>query len=1051
MHKTRNRSASLRLLAAGILCGSATLSQAQVVPDMLYATPTAAARDNYTGAIGCEFEVGSSNVIVSHLGFFNINTNTGLNVSHNVGLFTSSLVAPTILGEVTVPAGPSPDDTYLYVASGLTNGFLWVPLDPPLLLSSNTQYIVAGLVFSGDGDTWMDLFTPDWNTDFVGATGTTTRHAIYGPGVNTWPPTGFSQNGNDSTYGNVCLANIQVGQALVGVQTTNVDLSAGQTVTVNGFASGQIPITYQWYLSSGAPVPGQTNATLLIPNAATTNSGTYYLTASNSLGGEQSSNVVVSVTAIPVSILQQPTNTTVFQNYTATFSITAAGTPPIYYQWFSNGVAIPGATASAYSTVPSSANNGDVYFCLASNVVSSVPETSKSSNATLTVIANVAQPQEFLHGATADTSTNNYTGMVGGVFETGDSPVQVTYLGYYATQFDSTGTNATLNVGHNVAIFSGDGASVIGSVDFAPGLYPVINGYVWTNLDPPVVLASNTPYILAAETFSGEDPWGNFYIVPDFNPYFTALAPTASSTFANIPGSLYGGGLFPTAPVNGDSAGAFYSAPNMAILALPAPAAYVLPESGVTTNAGFDTTLTAIVEGQAPLTVQWYEEPGVLLANQTNLTLTLNNLAASNSGSYYVIATNKITGASAQSEDLVVTVNPDIAPYIVQDITPSSPAIVVGSSVTFSAIFGGSPTFTYGWQFNGNAVSNTARLSGASGNELTINDVQPSDAGVYQLFATNAEGNGQSSQTTLTVVPLLPFNNGIGFSSQGNTINWPETNVLQLTEDVGGESNSAFSSGPLYIGAFEASFTYQVVSPFGTIADGATFCIQNDPRGAAALGYGGGALGVSGADETPGPGGVAISPSVEFEFNIYSGNSVGGVGVSFDTNGAIGPVIATTNVTPPLLITNGDTINTLVTYLNGVLTVTLTDTNITPAAVFTASTNLNITSVLGTNVAYVGFTGADGGDKSMQQISDFSFLSLPQLSAQASGTNLVLSWPDAIGAYMLRQSPVLGPSAHWTPVSATPALVQGNTVQVSVPLSGTSSFYELIVTNAPSF
>lgn len=1042
---------ALRLLVAGILCGAATLSQAQVVPTMLYATPTAAARDNYTGSIGCEIEIGSSNVIVSHLGYFNFNTNSGLNSNHNVAIFTSTLGSPQILGQVVVPAGPSPANAYLYVPSGLTNGFLWVQLDPPLLLNSNTQYVVAGLPYSGDGDTWKDLFTPTWNTSFVGSTATTTRHAVYSAGVNVWPPASFSQNGNNGTYGNVCFANIQVGPARVGVQTTNLALSAGQALTVNGFASGQVPITYQWYFSSGAPVSGQTNATLLIPNAATTNSGTYYLTASNSLGGELSSNVVVSVTAIPVSITQQPTNTTVFQNYTATFAITATGTPPIYYQWSGNGVAIPGATNSTYSLAASLANNGEVYSCLASNVVSSVPKTANSSNATLTVTANLAQPQEFLHGRPSISTTNNFTGMVGGVFETGNSPVLVTHLGYYATQFDSTGTNATLNVGHNVAIFSGDGTTVIGSVDFAAGLYPVINGYMWMNLNPPVVLSNNTSYILAAETFSGQDPWGDFYIVSDFNPYFTATGSTSSSKFANIPGSLYYGDLFPTAPIDGDSAGAFYSAPNMAILALPPPEAFALPEGGFTTNAGFNETLTAIVVGQAPLTVQWYEEPGVLLTNQTNLTLNLTNLSVAQSGSYYVIATNAVTGASAQSQDVVVTINPDVSPYLVQDITPFYPTIVLGSSVTFSAIFNGSPTFTYGWQFNGNTVSNSSRISGANGNALTINDVQFSDAGTYQLFATNAEGFGPSSPSALTVVPLLPFNGGLGFSSQGNSIYWPATNILQLTQGSGSESNSAFSSGPFYIGAFEASFTYQVVNPLGTLADGVSFCIQNDSRGSTALGYGGGALGVSGASDTPGPGGVAISPSVEFEMDVFADSGVGVV--AFATNGAIGTYGPTTNGTlPALSITNGDVISNFLTYNGTTLAVTMTDVSVGSTnygATFVTNKTINIPSVLGTNTAYVGFTGADGGSVSVQQIGNFSFVSLPPLSGQASGGSLLLSWPDAVGGYMLEQSPVLGSSANWTPVAATPAFVNGSN-QVTVPISGNASFYELVVTNVPN-
>ena len=45
---------------------------------------------------------------------------------------------------------------------------------------------------------------------------------------------------------------------------------------------------------------------LAIPNATTGASGTYFLTASNALGGEQSANVTVSITSFPVGITQQP-------------------------------------------------------------------------------------------------------------------------------------------------------------------------------------------------------------------------------------------------------------------------------------------------------------------------------------------------------------------------------------------------------------------------------------------------------------------------------------------------------------------------------------------------------------------------------------------------------------------------------------------------------------------------------------------------------------------------------------------------------------------------
>src|ERR1039458_7561584 len=101
----------LRPLAAGILFAGAVPSPAQVT-QMLYSTPPSPTRDNYSGVVGCQFQVGATNVIVSHLGVFDLN-NDGLAVSHNAALFSSSLTSTSVLGQVVVPAG-----TTAYLANG---------------------------------------------------------------------------------------------------------------------------------------------------------------------------------------------------------------------------------------------------------------------------------------------------------------------------------------------------------------------------------------------------------------------------------------------------------------------------------------------------------------------------------------------------------------------------------------------------------------------------------------------------------------------------------------------------------------------------------------------------------------------------------------------------------------------------------------------------------------------------------------------------------------------------------------------------------------------
>ena len=68
MKTTQTTLLFLRAMVAGILFIGAAPSPAQV--QALYSQPTVAARDNYTGAVGCQFQV-ALNIVVSHLGCFN--------------------------------------------------------------------------------------------------------------------------------------------------------------------------------------------------------------------------------------------------------------------------------------------------------------------------------------------------------------------------------------------------------------------------------------------------------------------------------------------------------------------------------------------------------------------------------------------------------------------------------------------------------------------------------------------------------------------------------------------------------------------------------------------------------------------------------------------------------------------------------------------------------------------------------------------------------------------------------------------------------------------
>ena len=322
----------------------------------------------------------------------------------------------------------------------------------------------------------------------------------------------------------------------------------------------------------------------------------------------------------------------------------------------------------------------------------------------------------------------------------------------------------------------------------------------------------------------------------------------------------------------------------------------------------------------------------------------------------------------------------------------------------------------------------------ANSNVLTVSDVQPSDAGAYQLFATNNFGGpATSSQATLNVkLRRLAFfdDSGAGFvaeSTPANALHWGGEGVT-LTFNIGNADTAVFYQAQFYIGAFEAAFNYQITSGSNSsAANGVTFCIQNDPRGAAAIGSNGSQLGVGAPS--------AITPSVELELNIFAGNGIGGVGIAVATNGAIGTVHSTGAVA----INSGDSIAVNLTYLSGALTINLMDSG--TGAQFTLTTNVNIPARVGGNTAYVGFTGSDGGSKSAQLVSDFSFISVPKLAIQSTNGQPMITWPSSVGNYVLQQTSALV-SPGWATVTNAVQDVNGQN-QVNVSPGGSATFYRL--------
>ena len=96
----------------------------------------------------------------------------------------------------------------------------------------------------------------------------------------------------------------------------------------------------------------------------------------------------IVVTPVAPTIVAQPQPATVPLGATATFGVTATGTPPLSYQWQRDQVDIPGATGSSYTTPPTTlADDGALFRCVVSNGAGSAT----SEEALLTVLESIAR------------------------------------------------------------------------------------------------------------------------------------------------------------------------------------------------------------------------------------------------------------------------------------------------------------------------------------------------------------------------------------------------------------------------------------------------------------------------------------------------------------------------------------------------------------------------------------------------------------------------------------------------------------------------------------
>jgi hypothetical protein len=165
---------------------------------------------------------------------------------------------------------------------------------------------------------------------------------------------------------------------------SNVSVLEGDPASFSINLNGTPPFSYQWR-RNGTPIGTTESALYSIPFVTRADSGTLVdCIVSNSTGKDTSNSALLSVTLRPEApiLIKHPQSTILAEGDTLTLKVSVSGTAPFSFQWYSNSVAISGATDSIYKKGPVGLlDNDKQYYCIVTNSVAGI----QSRNALLTV------------------------------------------------------------------------------------------------------------------------------------------------------------------------------------------------------------------------------------------------------------------------------------------------------------------------------------------------------------------------------------------------------------------------------------------------------------------------------------------------------------------------------------------------------------------------------------------------------------------------------------------------------------------------------------------
>jgi hypothetical protein len=516
----------------------------------------------------------------------------------------------------------------------------------------------------------------------------------------------------------------------------------GKSATFSVAASGTNPLTYRW-TKNGAVISGATSASYTTPAAtALDNQSQFVVIVTNSLGSVTSAAATLTVN-IPPSIVTQPTGQSAIAGQTAVFSVVAAGTSPLSYQWNKNGTQISGAILASYTTPATSAtDNGAIFTVTVTNVAGNVT----SGNAILTVsapplIATQPASQTVLAGKSATflvtasgTGPLTYQWNKNGVAISGATSASYTTP---ATTAQDNQSQFTVIVANSLGTITSAVATLTVNVPPSITAQPSNQGVITGQPATFFVVATGTGPIAYQWKKNSSKISG-----ATLSTYTTPATSTSDSgeSFSVIVTNAYG---------SVTSAGATLT------VTPPVPPTIATQPAGQIVVAGQTATFSVAASGTPPLTYQWTKN-GSAISGGTSAYYTTPPTTLLDYGEIFAVIVRNSAG-STTSNGAFLGVN--------------TPGQLASSSSTLN----------FGNVITGNSSSALLWLTNSGGTSLTILNTSISGAG-FQASSVNGQALAPGQSTTVTVT-FTPSTTG---AASGSVV---------LTSDAANSPTTIFISG----------------------------------------------------------------------------------------------------------------------------------------------------------------------------------------------------------------------------------------------------------------